>query len=88
MLSPLSRAAFKMDDATGLFEFHSSDPTEQADHKQTADEKIHVTRPMSHLDPARPLCMDPLSIDQPEKPQTQGLLPLNVEGISTGLEVR
>ena len=77
-----------MDDATGLFEFYSSDGTEQADHKQTADEKMHMTRPMGHLDPARPLYMDPLSTDQPEKPQSQGLLPLNVEGISPGLEVR
>ena len=40
-----SQAAFKMEDQTGLFEFYSSDRTEDAEQKQTADENMHMTRP-------------------------------------------
>ena len=40
-----SEAAFKMEDQTGLFEFYSSDRTEDAEQKQTADENMHMTRP-------------------------------------------
>ena len=43
--SQRSQAAFKMEDQTGLFEFYSSDRTEDAEEKETADEKMHMTRP-------------------------------------------
>ena len=65
-----------MEDPTDLFEFYITDRTEEADHKQTTDEKMHMIRLMIHLDPTQPLKMDPLFSS------------LNVEGISPGLEVR
>lgn len=38
-LSPRSRAALKMEDQTGLFEFYSSDLTRGAGHEQSSDEE-------------------------------------------------
>ena len=39
--SQRSRAAFRMEDQTGLFEFYSSDRTEDAKHEQAAEEEMH-----------------------------------------------
>ena len=39
-LSPRSQAAFKMKDQTGLFEFYSSDPT-QEDEQSAGEENAH-----------------------------------------------
>ena len=42
--SKRSQAAFKMEDQTGLFEFYSSDRTEDAEHKQRVEEEMHMQR--------------------------------------------
>lgn len=47
--SQRSQAAFRMEDQTGLFEFYSSDRTEDAEHEQTPDEEMHMTRPDESL---------------------------------------
>jgi len=50
--SQRSQAAFKMEDQTGLFEFYSSDRTEDAEHEQREDEETHMARPDESFRPS------------------------------------
>ena len=88
--SQRSQAAFKMEDQTGLFEYYS---IAMIGHRMLNRNK-QLTRKctwqgrMNHLNPTRPLqIVDPFPTVQPEKPQSQGLLPLDMERIRPGLEV-
>ena len=81
-----SQAAFKMEDQTGLFEFYSSDRTEDAEQQQTPDENMHVIKPDESSRPSTTPSDSGSFPQDPEKPQSLGLLPLDMEGIRPGLE--